>query len=249
MQNHKGIQSKKNVMTRRKRSRASTSGSYLFFDLETTGLPAKTHWSRDDSYKNLDRYDDCRVVTVAWLITNESLEVISEHYHVIQPDGFVIPQDSVLVHGITMDEAVLKGEPICTVLEKMALMILDADHIVSHNLNFDINVLRSEMYRMIKNPNDVISSQTKEQFSMVLAQLDTVDCKELHCTMLQGKEFMKEQRFPTLKRLYEYLFPGMILEGAHNALEDTRNCFACFERMYNMSGFMCEPTTTCTATM
>jgi len=107
----------------------------LFFDTETTGLPRK---------RGVSALDDANVwpdlVTISWQIF-EDRELVRKESHIVKPDGFKIPAESVKFHGITTEFAEDHGKPLCDVLIPFSEDVKSCNIIVAHNLEFDKNVI------------------------------------------------------------------------------------------------------------
>ncbi len=65
----------------------------------------------------------------------------------MKPDGWVIPDDAIKIHGITNSKAFNSGIPIVRVLDKFMLAVKQADLLVAHNIDFDWKVVAAEFYR------------------------------------------------------------------------------------------------------
>ena len=187
----------------------------VFLDVETTGLPR-----RGAPPTNLTAYATSRVVSFAWIIRDLDMCVdIVEGHHVVKPDGFIIPAMATQVHGITTEHAIAVGLPIADVFErfKQDLANYTPANIIAHNVSFDHGVLSSEMYR---------GGQQFEELRAMFTGFNTF------CTMLGSMEFMGVTRWPKLEDLYKFCFPDAPpMQGAHDALYDTRHCLECFEHM------------------
>ena len=72
----------------------------LVIDVETIGIPKK----RNAYFRDTDAFKTARVVSCAWVVLDNNRR-IEHHYHVIRPNGFVIPEDSIKIHGITNEFA------------------------------------------------------------------------------------------------------------------------------------------------
>jgi len=68
---------------------------YLFFDTETTGLPR--NWKAPVT----DLKNWPRLVQLAFLVYDEKGTQISAGDFIIKPEGFKIPADVSLIHGIS----------------------------------------------------------------------------------------------------------------------------------------------------
>ena len=70
-----------------------TINDVIFIDTETTGIPDRTaKWDVD--YMNYPH-----VVQIAWM------NQFKQESHIIYPDGWEIPQETIDVHGITTEYA------------------------------------------------------------------------------------------------------------------------------------------------
>lgn len=112
---------------------------YLFFDVETTGLPK----CRYASYSDSDNWP--HIVSIAWNLCDEDNNLLESHYAIIKPEGFYIPYDSVKIHGITHEMASNRGENLKNVLIKFSNSIDKADFLVAHNIDFDYSIVCAEL--------------------------------------------------------------------------------------------------------
>tara|TARA_R110002167_G_scaffold94177_1_gene251648 strand:+ start:234 stop:821 length:588 start_codon:yes stop_codon:yes gene_type:complete len=180
----------------------------LFFDTETTGLPNWKLPSDDESQPHL--------VQLATILADlDTGKVISSLDLIIKPDGWEIPQETIDIHGISNELAHDVGVP----EEKALDMILslwiggrtqDFHRRVAHNRTFDQRIIRIACKRYQATP-------VVEEW----ANKDTFDC-----SMLQARSLMKHLPEPgkgSLASAYLH-FCGKEIEGAHNAMVDTRAC-------------------------
>ena len=84
---------------------------FLVFDTETTGLPKIENAPLTD----FDNWP--RMVQLAWQIHDEKGRFVENHNYLVQPDGFVIPIDAKMVHGISTEHAMKYGKPLNEVLD------------------------------------------------------------------------------------------------------------------------------------
>lgn len=185
----------------------------LCFDLETTGLPATKGFGRFFDYKDTGKYDSSRIVSFCFLL-NTTINKIS---NIVYPDNFIIANPH--IHGITQEKAVKEGVRWVDVIDKIKDYIQQASILVGHNVDFDINVLSSELYRR------GYPELAKEVFE-----------KPRQCTMKMGKLITKlpgfrgDFKYPKLLELYKHLFQEE-LEGAHSAYFDTLNTFKIYNKI------------------
>lgn len=174
---------------------------YLFFDLETTGLPTMQSYSKYYPWSQLDKYNGSRIVQIAVLVYNNRVQVSSYNY-IIKPNGFRITNQA--IHGITHADADTLGTEFNTAVRLLQLEFNKADFIIAHNAAFDKNVLLSELYRA-------------GYYSLV----KTIDQKPTICTMLSTGRWLK------LGELHYQLF-GKHPPGLHNAVVDTQILAKCY---------------------
>ena len=179
---------------------------YLFFDTETTGLPANYQAPASDS-KNWPR-----LVQVAWIMTDGDASQIEAAEHIIKPVGFSIPADAAKVHGITTEKALAQGSDLGTILQTLKEKIEFADALVAHNMQFDEKILGAEFLRC--------------GFPNIL------ETKQRICTMRSSTDYCQipgpyGYKWPALQALHRKLFNKPI-PGSHTALVDTRACADCF---------------------
>ena len=78
---------------------------FLIYDTETTGFPAYFNAPHTD----LDAYDSCRMVQIAWQLHDEKGDLIEVKNYIIKPEGFDIPYNSEQIHGISTERAQKNG--------------------------------------------------------------------------------------------------------------------------------------------
>jgi DNA polymerase III epsilon subunit-like protein len=128
----------------------------IIFDLETSGLPKMEKGYNYPYYKKLDMYDSSRIVSIGWTYiknyTGELLEFNKINENIVKPENFIISEEVSKIHGITHEFAIKNGIPLPDILRKAGLReaINDADYLVAHNCLFDLNILLSECYRLLK---------------------------------------------------------------------------------------------------
>lgn len=198
---------------------------YIVLDTETTGLPTRDPKTRTSSYKNLECYKNCRIVSIAWQLNKDDGAMVSDTKIVIRPDGFVIPADSTVFHGISHDFALETGQDFDNVMRLLAEDLEPCDAIVCHNADFDINVILAELHRRNEeNPN-----------ARYRSLIDTISAKEIRCTMLMGKTYFGLGKWPKLVDLYKRLFKVEMV-GNHDALCDVQACADIYTKMMKNEG-------------
>lgn len=182
----------------------------LIFDTETTSL---TH---------------PRIVQLAWQVYDDD-ELVSQHNHLIQPSGFVIPAEATAIHGITTEEAYEKGdcreEVIEFFVDDLNTLIRQDGVIVAHNMDFDKHVINTEAnYGVDPNYCDPIIDGNHNNLVCTM-KLSTDFCR------IPAKQYGR-YKWPTLTELHRKLF-HCDFEGAHNALADVKACYKCYKALLN----------------
>jgi superfamily I DNA/RNA helicase/DNA polymerase III epsilon subunit-like protein len=180
----------------------------LVFDTETTGL-----FKKGVSYKKLNEFDGSRLVSISWLLTKGD-NIVDQSYFIIKPDNWEISAESTAIHGITKEYAMEKGDNIKMVLEGFYNSIKRCKNIIAHNIEFDEAIIKSELFRY--------------GYTNVIEEMDK---KHKICTMVKGRFFMNVRKFPKLSELYKFLYKEE-LTNAHCALDDTKNCFKCYIKLF-----------------
>jgi len=182
----------------------------LFFDTETTGIPA---W-KDPS----DSEHQPHIVQLAAIVCDEDTgKVLSIMDVIVRPtDDWEIPAETTAIHGITPEIAETYGVPEHLALD-MFLNLWRGSVCVAHNSPFDQRIIRIAMSRF--NKNEAMKAAWKSSDGHL-------------CTMSQARRIMGGSKPPKLSEAYEH-FTGKVLEGAHSAIADAR---ACMEIYFEMKG-------------
>ena len=174
---------------------------FLIFDTETTGLP------KNDNAPLTDFDNWPRMVQLAWQIHDEKGRFVGNHNYLVQPDGFVIPIDAKVVHGISTEHAMKYGKPLNEVLDMFMISAAKAKYLVGHNINFDLNVLGCEFLRCGRE-NPLRRWQI----------IDTCTEKTAEFCQFPGGKGGKF-KLPRLGEFHHLLF-GEDFDSAHNASAD-----------------------------
>ena len=194
----------------------------LFFDTETTGLPK----DYDEPYTNSDNWT--RLVQLSWIIEDSNKKELEERDFIIKPDGFVIPEKATKIHHIRHDWAERNGKDLFFVLHEFYSYLMEADLLVGHNIDFDINIVAAEVFRL------------ENKFPGLKYLAERLHSMPIFCTMETGKYYTKietdysdDYKWPKLIELYRHLF-GCNFKGAHNSLDDIRATRECFWEMLRL---------------
>jgi DNA polymerase III epsilon subunit-like protein len=187
----------------------------LIIDVETSGLPSK----RNCNYKDLDQYASARIVQLSMMLCNESYEEIMLKDFIVRADGFNI--DNSHIHGITNEISLSNGVAFAEVADELKDILSDVSCIIAHNADFDINVIKSELYR-----NGLTSIITDVENKTVVCTMK----KTMHMVNAQGRYGVK---FPSLAELYLYVF-NEPLTNLHNSKYDVINLHKIVKRLYEI---------------
>jgi DNA polymerase III epsilon subunit-like protein len=228
----------------------------MVFDTETTGLMPKhkpgTPYPPTEAYPH--------IMQLSWIVynvaTNEIEETVDEYVSI--PKSVEISTDSIRIHGITREISEQKGKPIIPLLAKFFASYMKCDCIVAHNLQFDGELVRKEMWRnrdelkrKITTPDRVnmMCGIFTKKFNAAY-HIDTF-CTMMNTIQLCGIDFAANpiveetqiespivkpepinnarKKFPRLNELYSKLFDSAELpEDLHNSIIDVLVCLRCF---------------------
>ena len=119
-------------------------------DIETTGLPECGRLLSGDytSYRDLLKFDSCRLVQLSWLILDSNLNELERQSYIVKPiDFFVSPVSTLKSHGITHKHAMERGVCFSDIVEKFEMALSKCSRLIGYNLDFSRNVLMSEIFR------------------------------------------------------------------------------------------------------
>lgn len=177
----------------------------VIFDTETTGLPPYAMGRKGYvSPIHFLKWNDCRVVQLAWMMVDEKNNIVKKRDCIIKPKYFEIPAEATKIHGISQEMAKKNGIKIETALEEFLQDVRGASLLISHNIEFDYHVILAEIYRASSDPY-------------------VLQCIPKHCTMKCGSK--PNEKWHKLGELYETYFhqkPDLV---QHRALNDVELCY------------------------
>lgn len=189
--------------------------TYKFvFDTETSGLPYRERGSNYD-YTNLDHFNSSRLLSISWLLLNDVNEIVKKKTYYIKPDNFEISEASINIHGLTKEYLNENGITIHEVLLILNSLFTkyNINLLIAHNINFDINILKSELFRY--------------QYNITL---DIIENINTFCTMLSSQIKMNVYKWPKLAEAYRYFYNEDIT-NAHDAEYDTLYCYRVYLKL------------------
>jgi DNA polymerase III epsilon subunit-like protein len=177
-------------------------GKTIFlFDLETSGLPATIKFNQYYPYTSNMHYDSSRILQISYCIFHIGDPTPPTFITSFRkPEGFDISPKSSEIHGLKNEFLEKFGVPFRTIVDSGILTDIEkCDYVMSHNTDFDINILCNELYRInCKIPRQLL------------------DPKNIVCSC-------KLTNYTKLKTLYESTVSDSETEVRfHDATEDVR---------------------------
>jgi DNA polymerase III epsilon subunit-like protein len=204
----------------------------LVFDTETTGLPK----SKFISPTTLHEWP--HIVQFSYVIYDTSLNDIiqSKDYVIKLPENISISEESSKIHGISNEISAKSGVHINDVLSEFFYFLRGVDMLIGHNVEFDINMIKIELLRIINN-----NSLTQEQIKFYKYELHFLtNFKNIYCTLKESIQFCNIQlidkygksflKYPKLVELHEKLF-NTTPSNLHNSFNDILVTLRCFMKL------------------
>ncbi len=169
------------------------------FDTETTGIP---DWKNPSEAGHQPH-----IVEIAAILHNAQGAVIDSFKAIVRPNGWVIPDELVQLHGISQEMAMDVGIPEAEALEGFLALHARAGIRVAHNATFDDRIIRIALMRY----------QDEERANTFR------DGTEKFCTCSKARGPVGLGKLPTLAEAYKH-FTGEDLVEAHRAMADAQAC-------------------------
>ena len=195
-------------------------GVYLFFDVETTGLPKR----RNAAITNNDNWP--RIVQIAWLLFNDKKEVVFKGNYYVKIDE-PIPVAAQQIHGITNKKLKAEGKEPEFVFSEFYKAYKQAKYFVAHNIDFDLPIIQNELFRLDYN--------YKHDSLLICTMKSTTD----FCSI--PKRGSNSYKYPTLSELAKTCFfrdnDNLSISNLHDAYTDIFLTAKCFYHLIENEGF------------
>ena len=180
----------------------------IFFDVETTGLL--------DFKADLMEPHQPRICQLAAILTEDDGTELEEMNAIIKPDGWVVPEETAAIHGLTTERCEADGIPMPEALARFNEMKAKCTARAAYNITYDKRMLAREanLYG-IPHDSEGLASHCVMQLARPVCNIAPTDKM-----MRAGR---KENKPPKLIEAYRHFF-GRDFEGAHNAMADVRAC-------------------------
>ncbi len=185
----------------------------LFYDTETTGLPLFSQPSEDPRQPHI-------VQLAAILVDLDKREILQCMDVICKPDGWVIPDEVIAIHGISNERATEEG-----ISEKLALEKFMDFHSkcvlrIAHNESFDARIIRIAQHRFGSSDMELAAWKTGK--AECTQRLATPIMKLPSTEKMKAAGFFKNKS-ANLGEAVQH-FTGKPHVNAHSALADARAC-------------------------
>jgi len=191
---------------------SNTEKLILVFDTETTGLPQYKLPSDDPSQPHL--------VEIAAHLFHENGTLISGFSAVVKPNGWVIPDEIIAIHGITNEYAQEHGIDEEEAVATFLTLHDQANVRVAHNVGFDDRIMRIAIKRYF---GDEKAEQYKALPSECTAALSKPIIKLPPTEAMMKTNFKNSFKNPNLKEAFKH-FTGEEMQESHRAEADVIAC-------------------------
>lgn len=195
---------------------------FIVVDVETTGI----YRAKEVTANNYKKFP--RIVQIAWILLDKDCKWIGGKQAIIRQDQD-IPYESIQIHNITNEIAREQGVDIIDELHNFNNDLRRCKILVAHNIEFDVNVIASEMMR---------------------TKTSTIYLSQIHqyCTMIWSTDLCKipkykseyDFKYPKLEELVKFFFfnnnQHYHLSGFHDAVEDAKWTALCLPLILKARG-------------
>ena len=190
----------------------------LIFDTETTGLPK----CRNSYFTQTELWP--HIIQLSYILyeTDTNIIIHSQDNIIKIDDKVELTEDSVNMHKITREISKSKGIEIRSAIKKFNKILNQADIIVSHNVEFDKNMILVECIRLNEKHYFTIDNKRKPEFCTMKGTREFCNITKIDNNT--GKEYYK---YPKLSELYKLLF-NQLPKNCHNSMVDVLICLRCY---------------------
>lgn len=195
----------------------------LIFDTETTGLPIMKGFSNYFPYTDLEAYYLSRITEICWSGLSDKKTVFIKN-EIIKPSGLNEEQITLMLSRIPKDKMkqdvkqIMSGRDLKSVFVEFKRDLRACRWPIAHNSNFDVNIIKSEAYRI----GD-------------LEVIEILEKKQIKCTMIFSIQ-LNSGRVMSLDSLYERLMKKK-RDGGHRADKDVTDLTECVIQLREKYGF------------
>ena len=199
------------------------SKKILVIDTETTGLPETkfNNFCKDRFYpfKQLEKYNKSRMVQISWTIVEIKLGTkYNVKDYIVKPNNFYVPNSD--FHKVTNQIAINKGIDLVEIIKQLNQDLESSDYIMAHNTWFDMNIIRSEIYRLNLDKSNKILEKSLNIFNQFEKNNLILCSGELSKEILKIKsKYSEGYKMPRLVEFYKHFF-GCEFDNQHDSKFD-----------------------------
>ncbi|MBI6912459.1 3'-5' exonuclease [Pseudomonas juntendi] len=182
------------------------------FDTETTGFPNFKAPS--------DHPDQPHIVDICALLYTPEGELVDSFEAMVRPDGWSIPNEVSVIHGITNELALEHGIPEAVAIEGFLSIWNQAGLRVAHNVSFDDRIMRIGLKRF-QDAWVAESYREAPKFCTCQSTTSIVKCPPTEKMIAAGRG--KQYKPPTVSEALKF-FTGEDLVGGHRSRPDAEAC-------------------------
>lgn len=187
----------------------------LFYDVETQGLPLFDQPNEHPEQPHIVQLGAC-------LVDVDAKKIISQLDVVVKPDGWTIPDNVAVIHGITTEFASDVGIPEKAAVEMLLELWRSQRLRIGHNEQFDARILRIACLR-----HAPLFADPWKAGAAHCTQLLATPVLKLPPTERMRAAGRNHYKSANLREAYKH-FTGRELENAHSAMADVRACMAVY---------------------
>lgn len=182
------------------------------YDTETTGLPLFKEPSDDPRQPHL--------VDICILAYDANGALVDSFEAMVRPDGWVIPNEVAVIHGITTEMAMDMGIPEAEALDGFMAIHDRAGLRIAHNINFDDRIMRIALSRY-RGKQAADDFKQTPGYCTCQTSKNIVKCPPTAKMIAAG--LGRQFKQPTVAEALLH-FTGEELVGGHRARPDTEAC-------------------------
>jgi DNA polymerase III epsilon subunit-like protein len=184
------------------------------YDTETTGLPLFKEPSDDPRQPHL--------VDICILAYDANGALVDSFEAMVRPDGWVIPNEVAVIHGITTEMAMDMGIPEAEALDGFMAIHERAGLRIAHNIQFDDRIMRIALSRY-RGKDAADAFKTTPGYCTCQSSKNLVKCPPTEKMIAAGFGRPGQYKVPTVAEALLH-FTGEELVGGHRARPDTEAC-------------------------
>lgn len=194
-------------------------------DTESTGFP---HWKLPSNDPRQPH-----IVDICALLYTPQGELVDSFEAMVRPDGWDIPNDVAIIHGITNEIALEQGIPEAQAIEGFLSIWRRAGLRVAHNESFDARMLRIALKRFTA---PWVVEDFRDGAKYCTAITSKPMCQLAPTEAMKATNFKNSFKMPTISEALKF-FTGEELVDAHRARPDAEACARVYFALQSLHSF------------